>query len=105
MLQRYERKLDDDRHRPLACSVAPYGDGIDIQRAGERRLPAFAEKRLSFFDEFLRGQRRKSAITAGAAASKPTTSSMPSSSGSAIEKPVEVMPTTTSFAAMPVLLR
>jgi len=45
--------------------------------------------------------RAKSAMTAGAALSKPTTSSMPASWGSAIEKPLDTMPTTTSLAAMP----
>jgi hypothetical protein len=40
-------------------------------------------------------------MTAGAALSKPTTSSMPASWGSAIEKPLDTMPTTTSLAAMP----
>src|SRR5207248_1041213 len=38
--------------------------------------------------------RTKSAITAGTVVSKPTTSSMPRSFGSARVKPLEVMPTT-----------
>jgi hypothetical protein len=46
-----------------------------------------------------------SAITCGVAVSKPTTSSMPASSGSAMVKPVEVMPTTINFAGMPVASR
>ena len=43
-------------------------------------------------------------MTAGAEASKPTTSSMPASEGSAIVNPVAVMPTTISLAGMPGLL-
>jgi len=46
--------------------------------------------------------RVKSAITWGAAPSNPTTSSMPGSVGSAIEKPVDVMPTTISRAGRPI---
>jgi hypothetical protein len=49
--------------------------------------------------------RTTSAITCGVAVSKPTTSSMPASSGSAMVKPVEVMPTTINFAGMPVAWR
>jgi hypothetical protein len=49
--------------------------------------------------------RAKSAITAGAAASKPTTSSVPASFGSAMVNSVAVRPTTTSLAAMPVCSR
>ena len=45
--------------------------------------------------------RAKSAISCGVAVSKPTTSSMPASFGSAIVKPFEIMPTTTSWASMP----
>ena len=41
----------------------------------------------------------KLAITCGAEASKPTTSSIPGSAGSAMEKPFEAMPTTMSFAS------
>jgi hypothetical protein len=49
--------------------------------------------------------RAKAAISAGVAVSKPTTSSMPGSSGSAMVKPLLTMPTTTSFASMPSLRR
>lgn len=45
--------------------------------------------------------RAKSLMTAGVAVSKPTTSSMPASFGSAMLNPFEVIPTTTTFAAMP----
>ena len=40
-------------------------------------------------------------MTAGVAVSKPTTSSMPASFGSAMLNPFEVIPTTTTFAAIP----
>src|SRR3954470_23112389 len=45
--------------------------------------------------------RAKSAITGGVDVSKPTTSIMPASSGSATLNPVDVIPTTTSLAGMP----
>ena len=45
------------------------------------------------------------AITAGAAVSNPTTSSIPASSGSAMLNPFDTRPTTTSLAAMPVRSR
>lgn len=44
----------------------------------------------------------KSVITAGVAVSKPTTSSIPASFGSAIEKPSEVIATTIILAGMPI---
>ena len=40
-------------------------------------------------------------ITGGVDVSKPTTSSMPASFGSAIENPFDVIPTTTSLAEIP----
>jgi hypothetical protein len=49
--------------------------------------------------------RMKSAISAGASASKPTTSSIPASFGSAMVNPVDVIPITISFAWMPVWRR
>lgn len=49
--------------------------------------------------------RAKSAISAGAALSNPTTSSMPVSSGSAILKPVAVIPMTISLALIPIRSR
>jgi hypothetical protein len=48
-----------------------------------------------------RAPRAKSEISCGVAVSKPTTSSIPGSAGSAIEKPFETIPTTTSRASMP----
>jgi hypothetical protein len=48
-----------------------------------------------------RAPRAKSEISCAVAVSKPTTSSIPGSAGSAIEKPFETMPTTTSRASMP----
>src|SRR5256885_3051229 len=48
-----------------------------------------------------RAPRAKSEISCGVAVPKPTTSSIPGSEGSAIEKPFETMPTTTSRASMP----
>ncbi len=47
----------------------------------------------------------KSAMTAGVAVSKPTTSSMPASFGSAIVNPFDVMAITTSFAPIPIFWR
>jgi len=44
-------------------------------------------------------------MTSGTVVSKPTTSSMPASFGSAIENPFDVIATTTSFAAMPIRSR
>jgi hypothetical protein len=54
---------------------------------------------------FQRAPRAKSEISCGVAVSKPTTSSIPGSDGSAIEKPFETVPTTTSRASMPDALR
>ena len=48
-----------------------------------------------------RAPRAKSEMSCGVAVSKPTTSSIPGSAGSAIEKPFETKPTTTSRASMP----
>jgi hypothetical protein len=48
-----------------------------------------------------RAPRAKSEMSCGVAVSKPTTSSIPGSFGSAIEKPFATMPTTTSCASMP----
>ena len=50
---------------------------------------------------FQRAPRAKSEMSCGVAVSKPTTSSIPGSFGSAIEKPFETRPTTTSRASMP----
>lgn len=47
------------------------------------------------------GQPANALIACGVAVSKPTTSSMPGSRGSAMVKPVAVMPTTMSLASMP----
>ena len=48
-----------------------------------------------------RAPRAKSEMSCGVAVSKPTTSSIPGSAGSAIEKPFDSRPTTTSRASMP----
>src|SRR5262245_6577532 len=48
-----------------------------------------------------RAPRAKSEMSCGVAVSKPTTSSIPWSVGSAIEKPFETMPTTTGRASIP----
>src|SRR6478752_3460002 len=48
-----------------------------------------------------RAPRAKSEMSCGVAVSKPTTSSISGSAGSAIEKPFETMPTTTSRASIP----
>ena len=44
-------------------------------------------------------------MNGGVAVSKPTTSSMPASLGSAIVNPFDVIPTTTSLAALPLACR
>ena len=49
--------------------------------------------------------RQKSAMTAGVPVSKPTTSSIPASSGSAMLNRFDTIPTTTSLAGMPVFSR
>ena len=48
-----------------------------------------------------RAPEAKSEMSCGVAVSKPTTSSIPGSFGSAIEKPFETIPTTTSRASIP----
>jgi len=65
----------------------------------KERAEAFAAARVVFLEPVQSWDRTKSAITAGADVSKPTTSSMPRSFGSARVKPLEVMPTTTAFAS------
>jgi hypothetical protein len=56
---------------------------------------AFATSRAEVY------ARAKSAMTGGVAGSKPTTSSIPASSGSAMLNPFDVIPTTTSLAGIP----
>jgi hypothetical protein len=105
--------------RPLGpCSLearlAPNVELDDLGRARHtlrgRRYPYEVEMHLRLLSvskgarSALRGQRApraKSEMSCGVAVSKPTTSSIPGSFGSAIEKPFETMPTTTSRASMP----
>ena len=47
----------------------------------------------------------KSVMIDGVAVSKPTTSSIPASFGSAIVNPLDTMPITTSFAPIPMIWR
>lgn len=67
-----------------------------------RRFPGSsgrgAAPSLSFVVHYARA---KSAMTGGVDVSKPTTSSMPASFGSAMLNPFDVIPTTTSLAGMP----
>src|SRR6185295_701575 len=78
----------------------PYWAGLEREKW---RAETFASARMIRFlgvlEPFGPQDRTKSAMTAGAVVSKPTTSSMPRSFGSAIVKPLEVMPTTTAFAS------
>ena len=64
-------------------------------------LVSFSVVRAPAAPSSQRAPRAKSEMSCGVAVSKPTTSSIPGSSGSAIEKPFETMPTTTSRASMP----
>lgn len=101
-----KRKLNGQWDRRLPRSVAPDSYRPKSERAGQWCFPPFAENLSAYALEILCCHPRiKSAITAGAAVSNPTTSSMPASFGSAIENFVAVMPVTTSFAAMPLFLR
>ena len=86
------------------CPLArkPHADawGTEGRTISGRRLAVAARPR-----RLRQRYRAKSAITPGAAASKPTTSSIPASPGSAIEKPLEIIPTTASLAGIPVSRR
>ena len=79
--------------RPAASTVAPRRRSDPAPPAS--RKPAELDVQV----------RTKSAMTDGTALSKPTTSSAPASSGSAIVKPLEVIPTTISLAWMPIFSR
>jgi hypothetical protein len=67
----------------------------------EMHLPLLSVEGAPVAPSFQRALRAKSEMSCGVAVSKPTTSSIPESAGSAIEKPFETMPTTTSRASMP----
>jgi hypothetical protein len=106
------RRLDEDRH--LVAIVLPAVVQTVERRAhgGPQNRPALDE--LSALHRFLlsivRGRRgarptysaprANSETSWGVAVSKPTTSSMPGSFGSAIEKPFETIATTTSRAGI-----
>ena len=90
----------DLRQRPWStrcCARARPGSG---GRPGKGRPPPSCAPGAA-------GQRPRAnpVMRPGTAASKPTTSSMPASSGSAMEKPVDVMATTMSRASMPLRSR
>src|SRR5918999_3541616 len=76
------------------------GPGRDAYQV-EVHLPLLSVRRAPAAPSFQRAPRAKSEMSCGVAVSKPTTSSIPGSFGSAIEKPFETMPTTTSRASMP----
>lgn len=95
---------------------ASRSDGLQLQMSSASPLvrrythvAGFLEKlrwgRPQLEDIFTCQSRTKSAMTAGALVSKPATSSMPPSSGSAIENRVAVIPTTMSLAGMPIASR
>ena len=71
------------------------------------RAEAFASARVvvstsgGVYEPSALQERTKSAMTAGAVTSKPTTSNMPQSFGAARVKPLEVMPTTTARLRVP----
>ena len=105
-LNTYARKWNPVResHPPLRfCRPPPVLIGQrDTWRGASRWFPTCSRR-----VRHLRGglepsalhERTKSAITAGTVVSKPTTSSIPRSFGSARVKPLEVIPTTTAFAS------
>lgn len=70
------------KYRRVATPAAVAGAAPSLERAGHYA-------------------RAKSAMTGGVAGSKPTTSSIPASSGSAMLNPFDVIPTTTSLAGIP----
>ena len=72
---------------------------------GRRFSPPPAVLPSGVLEPFSHGDRTKSEMTAGMLVSKPTTSSMPPSFGSARVKPLEVMPTTTALAVPTRLVR
>jgi hypothetical protein len=67
----------------------------------EMHLPLLSVSKGPAAPSSQRAPRAKSEMSCGVAVSKPTTSSIPGSAGSAIEKPFETIPTTTSRASMP----
>ena len=92
--------------RASSCTTLA-GRGTSLRTRGDPyevevhlRLLSVVEGRLAA-PSSQRAPRAKSEISCGVAVSKPTTSSIPGSFGSAIEKPFETMPTTTSRASMP----
>ena len=104
-------RLDEDRHlvavvlAAVVQAVHGRADGRPQDRAALDELSTLHRCLLSTGDgSGAPGQsapRANSEISCGVAVSKPTTSSMPGSFGSAIEKPFETMPTTTRRASMP----
>ena len=93
---RESHRLHGFANRCLRCSA----NGTEKERRGRKlALPPTLLCHLRGVLERSAQWRMKSAMTAGAVASKPTTSNMPRSFGSARVKPLEVMPTTTAFAS------
>src|SRR5262249_31053575 len=89
-------------HRPRVQAAAHFRSPL---RCAHLRRHAASVARRAVTDSAAepphRVPRAKSAISCGVAVSKPTTSSMPGSAGSAIEKPFETIPTTTNRASIP----
>ena len=97
------RRREGGRERPPTTTRfgrSPGGCLPRRQAKGRRRDRSRESAGVSFADH-----NPNELITPGVAVSNPTTSSMPPSFGSAIVKPFEIMPTTTSLAAMPIDLR
>src|SRR5436190_6085805 len=114
---------------PLSLALSPRGRGKEIEKSERRpvrtcpprtgRLPENRGARAPLRSGTGAPSKRprahacarpalvvaKSAITDGVAVSKPTTSSMPASFGSAIVNPFDAIPITTSFAPIPIFWR
>ncbi len=84
--------------------LCPGTSRVPSQKVSKGKLRA-TKARVDSRDPYAGYPRAKSLITFGAAVSKPTTSSMPASSGSAMVKPFDTIPTTISLAAIPMVSR
>lgn len=102
------------RLRPAALLQSLSSESNRFARVRDGRLPRrlqeakpVQDRRVLLFCTHYCGDRGrpKSLITVGVAVSNPTTSSIPASFGSAIVKPFDTIPTTTSFAGIPIRCR
>ena len=87
--------------RPWPGAAAPASGMPRPVRGGDASPPPLCLEGRARRPPAQRAPRAKSEMSCGVAVSKPTTSSIPGSFGSAIEKPFATMPTTTSRASMP----